>query len=215
MDGVIVNSEELWRTVEGPIFQELMPRWISKNQEEIVGMGVEDVYRYFVLNYGLSLSQEKFLDSCEKVAIELYDHRVSLAEGLLPFLEELRETKIPLGLASSSPQRWIQRVLKRFDLAHYFSSVLSAEDVQNRTKPAPDLYLESARRLNARPADCLAVEDSSIGISAAKSAGFYCLGFRNRANAAQDFSRADKVIGGFGEMMGLFKKRNEPIVEEG
>jgi HAD superfamily hydrolase (TIGR01509 family) len=206
MDGVIVNSEEMWRIATNPFFQILIPGWREKNHDEIVGMGVEDVYAHLVRKYGIKEKRTNFIDSCEKVALEIYDQRVSLPEGLLSFLNELREKKMPLGLASSSPKRWIERVLQRFDLAPYFSSILSAEDVHNKTKPAPDLYLESAKNLHAAPENCLAIEDSTPGIRAAKAAGFFCLGFRNGSNSAQNFSLADAEINGFGELLGRVKK---------
>lgn len=208
MDGVIVNSEELWRVVETPIFEARLEGWSEKNHDEIVGMGVEDVYHYFVKKYGLKESRESFLAACEEVALDIYDRRASLAEGLIPFLEEARLAKIPLGLASSSPRRWIARVLNRFELARYFSSVLSAEDVQNQTKPDPALYLASARNLRVSPAEAWAIEDSSVGVRSAKSAGFFCLGFRSRSNAAQDLSLADEEIKSFKELRGLLLNRS-------
>ena len=144
MDGVMVNSEQLWREVEAPVFQSMLSGWTPDLFHEIVGMGVEDVYDHFAKNYGLKRTKKEFLFSCEKVALDIYDRRASLADGLIEFLQEMKENQVPVGLASSSPKRWILRVLKRFDLLNYFSSVLSAEEVGNKTKPAPDFYLRSA-----------------------------------------------------------------------
>ncbi len=210
MDGVIVNSEEMWRIVEGPFFKALIPGWNEASHDEIVGMGVEDVYFHLLQKHQIQKTKEDFIASCEKIAIEIYEKRVSLPKGFLSFLDELREKKTPLGLGSSSPKRWIERVLRRFDLAPYFASILSAEDVDNKTKPAPDLYLASAKNLRASPADCLAIEDSNPGVRAAKAAGFFCLGFRNGSNAAQDFSLADGEIKGFGEILGLLQLHPSP-----
>ncbi len=203
MDGVMVNSEQLWREVEAPVFQSMLSGWTPDLFHEIVGMGVEDVYHHFSKNYGLKQTKKEFLFSCEKVALDIYERRASLAEGLVEFLKEMKENRIPVGLASSSPKRWILRVLKRFDLSDYFASVLSAEEVGNKTKPAPDLYLQSARNLNISPQEGLAIEDSTVGIASAKNAGFFCWGFRNGSNLSQDFSRADGEFSAFGEMRSL------------
>ncbi len=200
MDGVMVNSEELWREVEAPFFQSLLTGWTPDLFREIVGMGVEDVYHHFAKNYGLKQTKKEFLLSCERVALEIYDHRASLAAGLVEFLEEMKGAGVPVGLASSSPKRWILRVLKRFDLETYFSSVLSAEEVGNKTKPAPEIYIQSAKNLGIRTEEGLAIEDSTVGIASAKSAGFFCLGFRNGSNLAQNFSRADGEFSGFAEI---------------
>ena len=200
MDGVMVNSEQLWREVEAPVFQSMLSGWTPDLFHEIVGMGVEDVYDHFAKNYGLKRTKKEFLFSCEKVALDIYDRRASLADGLIEFLQEMKENQVPVGLASSSPKRWILRVLKRFDLLNYFSSVFSAEEVGNKTKPAPDLYLRSAENLNIRPEEGLAIEDSTVGVAAAKNAGFFCWGFRNGSNLSQDFSRADGEFSAFTEI---------------
>ncbi len=204
MDGVIVNSEQLWREVEGPVFESLLTGWTPDLFHEIVGMGVEDVYHHFAKNYGLKQTKKEFLVSCERVALEIYDHRASLAEGLIEFLKEMKDSGIPVGLASSSPKRWILRVLKRFNLEAYFSSVLSAEEVENKTKPDPEIYIQSAKNLGIHPQEGLAIEDSSVGIASAKNAGFFCLGFRNGSNQAQDFSRADAEFSHFTGMRSYF-----------
>lgn len=204
MDGVMVDSEQLWREVEGPVFESLLVGWTPDLFHEIVGMGVEDVYHHFAKNYGLKKTKKEFLASCERVALEIYDHRASLAEGLVEFLREMKGMGVPLGLASSSPKRWILRVLKRFDLEAYFASVLSAEEVGNKTKPDPEIYIQSAKNLSIQPREGLAIEDSTVGIAAAKNAGFFCLGFRNGSNQAQNFSRADGEFFHFAEIRSCF-----------
>lgn len=200
MDGVLVDSEEQWRRVTPPLLRRLAPGWREADYERVVGLGVEDLHALLAAEYGLRASRVLFLEECDLLAREVYCLRVSLAGGLLPLLDALRGGGVPLGLASSSPLRWIRLVIERFALAPRFQAVVGADDVAGRTKPWPDIYLEAARRLGARPGRSVAVEDSAYGVLAAKRAGLRCVALRNGANDAQDLSLADLEVRGLGEL---------------
>jgi HAD superfamily hydrolase (TIGR01509 family) len=85
-------------------------------------------------------------------------------------------------------------VVSRFKLKRYFDAIVSAEEVGSRGKPAPDIYLWTANKLDIQPADCLVVEDSTNGILSAKAAGMKVVGYRTKDNQGQDLSRADKIV---------------------
>jgi len=85
-------------------------------------------------------------------------------------------------------------------LTFYFQEVVSGEEVP-AGKPAPDIFLETACRLGLEPAECLVIEDSANGVSAAKAAGMQCLGFAYSLFGDQDLSAADKVVSGYDELL--------------
>ena len=101
------------------------------------------------------------------------------------------------AIASSSPERWIRIVVERFELTPLLDTIVSADDVGGKTKPLPDIYLEAASRLDLPPGECLAIEDSSIGLLAAKRAGMRVAAFRTEHNEGQDMSGADFELGSF------------------
>lgn len=197
MDGVIVDSEHQWKLVEGPFFRSLIPSWRDEDHHKIVGLGVIELHGWLVKEYGLTEPQDAFLAKCGDMGRNIYGKLVSLTEGIGDFLSDLKKRRTAVGLASSSPRAWIELVLERFDLEKEFAAVVSGDDVPGKTKPEPDAYLLAARRLGVEPGRCVAVEDSTLGVRAAKRAGLFCLGFRNGFNDEQDLSEADMEFRSF------------------
>ena len=200
MDGVLVDSEHQWLLAEQGFFREILGRWSVRDNHKLVGVVVEDIHRMLARDHGLTMGLAEFVARCDAMAPDIYRRRVSLARGLPPFLAGLRRRGLGLAVASSSPKTWVDMVMERFRLRPLFDAVVSGDEAPGRTKPAPDLYLLAARRLGARPGSCLAVEDSTVGVRAAKAAGMTCVGLRTRHNKAQDLSAADWEARGFGEL---------------
>lgn len=197
MDGVIVDSEAQWKAQEETFFRAAVPAWRAEHHERIVGLGVEDVYHFLVREFGLKMPLADYLARSEEVAREVYLKKVAIADGLRALVADLRRRKVPTAIASSSPRRWIDLVVNRFALAPHFDAIVSSDDVGGRTKPAPDIYLEAVRRIARAPAECLAIEDSNVGVRAAKAAGLVCAALRTPHNTDQDLKLADFELTGF------------------
>lgn len=201
MDGVIVDSELQWQLAEGEFFRRLVPLWREEDHHKIVGLGVEDLYHWLVKEYSLTASKRYFLKECQTIAEQVYGERVTLTPGFKEVAEGLKRQRVMVGLASSSPKAWIDQTLNRFGLAPLFDARACADDVPSgKTKPEPDIYLKCLERLGAQAATALAVEDSVLGLTAAKRAGLMCAGFRNGSNDAQDLSKADFEFRSFAEL---------------
>jgi HAD superfamily hydrolase (TIGR01509 family) len=114
-------------------------------------------------------------------------------EGVVSLLKKLNIEKIPLAVVSSSSHSWVDGWLEKLDLARHFQTIVCRGDAP-RIKPAPDLYLEAARRLALAPADCLVVEDSLNGIKSATAAGMTAWAVPNRVTARLDFSAASRIL---------------------
>ena len=113
--------------------------------------------------------------------------------GVITLLEKLAGVGIRRAVVSSSSHHWVDGWLERLSLRHYFETVVCRGDAE-RIKPAPDLYLEAARRLTLTPADCLVIEDSLNGVISAKAAGMSVWVVPNRVTAGLDFSAADRIF---------------------
>jgi HAD superfamily hydrolase (TIGR01509 family) len=207
MDGVIVDSERQWKLCEGDLFRKLVPTWTDADHQKIVGMGVVELYHWLFDEYGIKETKENFLAQCQVLAEEIYGTRVTRTEGITEFMDFLRKSRIKVGLASSSPRQWVNIVLERFMLADQFAAVSSGDETPGKTKPEPDLYLLCAERLGFLPGDCVAIEDSYPGVTAAKAAGMRCAAFRNGHNDEQDLSGADYEFTSFEELTGRFRIR--------
>jgi len=200
MDGVIVDSEIHWKTLEGYFLQSLIPTWTSADQDKIIGLGVHDLYTLLISQYGLQKTKQQFLELYQEMANKIYGQKVSLIAGFSDLLTTLNKNNIPVALASSSPRSWINIMLRRFGLQPSFRVVVSADELEGEGKPSPAIYLLTAQRLGVSPTSCIAIEDSKNGVLSAKNAGMFCIGFRNGFNEEQDLSKADMIIHGFAEL---------------
>jgi HAD superfamily hydrolase (TIGR01509 family) len=106
----------------------------------------------------------------ESLYRELSRGRLLPMKGLRPLIARLRESGIAMALATSAPEPNVTHTLSELGLADAFPVIVRGDEVP-RGKPAPDVFLEAARRLNVAPADCLVFEDAPMGIEAAHSAG--------------------------------------------
>jgi sugar-phosphatase len=197
MDGVIVDSEAQWKALEGVYFRELAPGWTQEHDERAVGLGVEDLHAFLVQEFDVRLDKREFLAHCDLSARKVYQQLVECAEGFLDLARHLKHQGIKTAIASSSPARWVDMVVDRFSLTPLLDTVVTADDVGGKTKPFPDIYLETASRLQIPTVECLAIEDSAIGALAAKRAGMKVGAYRNGSNDAQDLSIADFELGSF------------------
>jgi HAD superfamily hydrolase (TIGR01509 family) len=200
MDGVIVDSELHWKSVEGFYLQSLVPGWSTADQGKIIGLSLDNLFSMLTDEYGFTGTKSEFLVQYHAMAEAIYREKVNLLPGFSELLSLLREKQVPVALASSSPHNWIDLVMEKFDLRDAFQVVVSAQDTGGAGKPAPDIYLYTARKLEVEPRDCVVIEDSQNGVLSAKQAGMYCIGLRNGFNEEQDLSEADTIVEGLGQV---------------
>ncbi|MDQ2050439.1 HAD family phosphatase [Natronolimnohabitans sp. A-GB9] len=207
MDGVLVNSEDYW--VE---FQEetILP-WVVPDADvdvaEVSGMNYREIYDYLDSEYETAVSREEYIDRFTAAAEELYTERVDLLDGLYDLLAELEAAGVSTAVVSSSPHEWIGWVLERFDLEGAFEHVISADDIDASSKPAPDVFEYAADEMSVPPADCVVVEDSANGIEAADRAGATVVAYRIDAHGDIDRSPADVVVDSPAELRGTVLER--------
>jgi HAD superfamily hydrolase (TIGR01509 family) len=178
LDGVILDSEELWDEVREGLARERGGRWHKGAQADMMGMSSREWSVYMHERIGLPEPPEEISREVVRRMLERYRHELPLIPGAVEAVERLA-ARWPLGLASSSNAELIEAALEASGLARHFRVTVSSEEVA-RGKPAPDVYLEAARRLEIAPAHCAAVEDSHNGIRSAKAAGMRTIAIPNR-----------------------------------
>jgi HAD superfamily hydrolase (TIGR01509 family) len=119
--------------------------------------------------------------------------------GIRELLESLRDAGVPMAIASTAPSRWVIPAAERIGLASMFTTIVSGDDVARR-KPAPDVYLEAARRLGADPSSSVAIEDSGPGIAAARAAGMKTVAIPHWLTERHELSGADLRVVHAGEL---------------
>jgi len=178
LDGVIVDSEQVWDDVREALVRERDGRWSEKAQADMMGMSSPEWSRYLHEELGLADSPQELNDEVVRRMLARYRESLPLIDGAVAAVRRLAAA-FPLAVASSSNRPLIETVLGTAGIAELFAVVVSSEEVA-RGKPAPDVYLEAARQLGVEPERCAAVEDSSNGLRAASAAGFRVIAFPNR-----------------------------------
>jgi len=200
LDGVLLQSEEVWDAVRESYVRERGGRYDEEVQRAMMGMSAPEWSRF--LHEEAGVPQEPGTINREVVERMLEEYRRELP--LLPGAEEAvrrAAAALPLGLASSSNREIFDAVLDLAGLTDCFRATVSSEEVA-RGKPAPDVYLEAVRRLGVPPGRCAAVEDSHAGIRSAKSAGMRVVAIPNAAYPpdAETLTLADAVVASLEEL---------------
>jgi HAD superfamily hydrolase (TIGR01509 family) len=169
LDGVLIDSEPVWEEVRRAYVAEHGGRWRPDSQRRLMGMSTSEWAGYLSRELGVERPPEEVAAEVLDRMAERYRQWPPLLPGAVDAVRRLAG-RWPLGLASSSSRGLIDLVLRASGLAGSFAATLSTEEVP-RGKPAPDVYLEVARRLDVDPGACVAVEDSSNGVRSAAAAG--------------------------------------------
>jgi HAD superfamily hydrolase (TIGR01509 family) len=200
LDGVLLDSEQVWNEAKRELVEEQGGRWREQAPRDMMGMSSPEWSRYLIDELGVPLEPTAVSDEVVARLERIYRTRLPLLEGAPEAVRRLAG-RFPLGLASSSNREIIDLFLELSGLTEHFAVTLSSEEVA-RGKPAPDVYLEAVRRLGAEPERCAAVEDSENGIRAARGAGVRVLALPNPhyPPAAEALAQADDVLGSLAEL---------------
>jgi len=177
MDGVLLQSEEVWDAVREQFVRERGGRYDPEIQRAMMGMSSPEWSRYLHEHAGVADTPEAINAEVVRRMLASYRDHLPLIAGAQDAVRRLA-ARFPLGLASSSNRELIDVVLDVSGLASGFAATVSSEEVAHG-KPAPDVYLEAARRLGVDPGRCCAIEDSHGGIRSAKSAGMRVVAIPN------------------------------------
>ena len=170
MDGVLADNSdyhvEAWTVFSRDYDRELPADEIKKR----LGFNNRE-YMRFILER--EPTKQEVIDATErKEALyrEIFSQHLSPPAGLIEFLEDLKQRKLICGVATSAPAENVDFVLDGLDIRHYFKEIVDASHVKH-CKPAPDSYIEAAKRLNVSPSECVVFEDAIAGVQSAKAAG--------------------------------------------
>jgi HAD superfamily hydrolase (TIGR01509 family) len=192
LDGVLVQSEEVWDEVREAFVRERGGRYDAEVQRAMMGMSSTEWSRYLHDNAGIPDEPEAINAEVVRRMLGAYETELPLIDGAQDAVRRLAG-EFRLAVASSSNRPLIDAVLRAAELESYFEATVSSEEVAHG-KPAPDVYLEAARRLGAEPAHCAAVEDSHGGIRSAKAAGMRVIAIPNPSYPPDEESLAQADV---------------------
>ena len=196
LDGVIVDTEELWDRERRQYVADHGGTWTDAATRAMQGMSSAEWSAYLVEELGASGEQHQISKDVAAMVVAEIERDLPLLPGAIRAVNALAHAHI-LGLASSANREVIDAVLDGAAITERFATTISSEEVE-RGKPAPDVYLEAARRLGVDPTTCAAVEDSTNGLRAAHAAGMIVIATPNHAfpPAADALALAAVVVDG-------------------
>jgi HAD superfamily hydrolase (TIGR01509 family) len=200
LDGVLLQSEEVWDAVRERYVTERGGRYDDAVQRAMMGMSAPEWSAFLHEGAGVAESPRQINAAVVERMLEAYRHELPLLPGAVEVVRRLA-AQFPLALASSSNRAIFEEVLRLAGVADAFRATVSSEEVP-RGKPAPDVYLEAARRLGVASENCAAIEDSHSGIRSAHAAGMRVIAIPNASYPpdAEALELADVVLDSLDEL---------------
>jgi HAD superfamily hydrolase (TIGR01509 family) len=200
LDGVLIDTEEVWEQVRRAYVAEAGREFLPDSQQRMMGMSTGEWSRHLSVDVGVGRTPEIVAREVLDRMAQRYREALPLIPGGVAAVRRLGE-RFPLALASSSARVLIDQVLVTAGLTDAFRVTLSTEQVA-AGKPAPDVYLAAVAHLGLPAASCAAVEDSSNGLRAAAAAGLAVIAVPHQTYppAPDALALADLVVGGLHEL---------------
>jgi HAD superfamily hydrolase (TIGR01509 family) len=194
MDGVLIDSEPLHFEATRRVLADHGVAYSAADNEEFLGITAFQTYATLRRRHRLAVAERDLVQAYSEELLRIIPDRAQPMAGVPEVLEELRAAGLRLALASSAEPEVIRATLNGLCISGVFEVVISGAEVE-RGKPAPDIFLEAARRLGVPPGACLVVEDSRNGVLAARAAGIHCVAIPCPTTAGQDLSAATARLG--------------------
>lgn len=201
MDGVIIDTEPLHRKAYFGMFDHYQIEVLEKQYQSFTGQSTINVCRQLCAFFELPNPPQELVDKKRSIFKQLFksDPDLDLIAGVRELIQNYHEAGLTLVLASSASMGTINSVFERFDLDQYFVDKLSGANLE-ASKPHPEIFLKAAQSSGFSIENCMVIEDSTSGITAAKAAKSYCVAFKSPHSKNQDYSKADKIISNFTEI---------------
>lgn len=181
VDGVLLNSMPVWENL-GEIYLERLGIEAEKGLgETLFAMSLEEGADYLIENYGLKQTPGEIIAGLNREVQDFYGRKVPLKEGVRGYLQEFRDRKIPMAIATSGDRANAEAALKRLKVLSYFRAVFTCTEIGS-SKSHPDIYYAAALQLDTDPSDTWVFEDALHAIRTAKKAGFRTAGVYDRAS---------------------------------
>ena len=193
VDGVLLNSMPVWENL-GELYLKRLGIEAEKDiREKLFSMSIEEAAGYLISQYGLDKTPEEIISGLNREVKDYYEQRVPLKEGVRQYLQEFRERKIPMAIATSGDRQNAEAALKRLKVYSFFSGIFTCSEIGS-SKTQPDIYYAAALQIDTEPSETWVFEDALHAIRTAKQAGFCTAAVYDKASdrdLAQIWNTAD------------------------
>jgi len=206
LDGVLADSEPWWNKIDAKLLAEYGVTYRGEYHQNVVGVSYRLAVEFYKKAFALSVPTEELMRRRGEIATEFFANQVGLFANVKDVLEELRQMKLRLAVATSSVSASARPFLDRHALTGFFEVIITGEEVE-RGKPAPDIYLRAAEQLGISADACLVVEDALPGVAAAKAANMRVVAIPDTrfVDRREYEKKADYVLGSLAELPVLIR----------
>jgi HAD superfamily hydrolase (TIGR01509 family) len=215
LDGVLADSEPWWNQIDSKLLGEHGVNYGGEYHRNVLGVSYRVAVEFYKNAFHISASVEELMRRRGEIATDFFANRVGLFPSARTTLEQLREMKLHLAVATSSVSTSARPFLERTGIRNLFGVVVTGDEVQ-QGKPHPDIYLKTAKKLGIAPEACLVIEDALSGIYAAKAANIRVAAIPDArfVDPREYEMKADYVLGSLSEIPPLICRVNAVASEE-
>jgi HAD superfamily hydrolase (TIGR01509 family) len=215
LDGVLADSEPWWNQIDAKLLAEHGVTYHGEYHRNVLGVSYRLAVEFYKNAFHISAPVEELMRRRGEIATDLFANRVGLFPYAKTTLEQLREMKLHLAVATSSVSASARPFLDRTGIRHLFGVVVTGDEVQ-RGKPHPDIYMQTAKKLGTAPEACLVIEDALSGVAAAKAANMRVAAIPDTrfVDPEQYKKEADYVLGSLSEIPALIQRVNAGASEK-
>jgi HAD superfamily hydrolase (TIGR01509 family) len=215
LDGVLADSEPWWNQIDAKLLAEYGVSYCGEYHGNVLGISYRLAVEFYKNAFHISASVEELMRRRGEIATDFFASRVDLFPSAEMTLEQLREIKLLLAVATSSVSASARPLLERTGIRSLFSVVITGDEVQ-QGKPHPDIYLRAAQELGISPEACLVIEDSLAGIAAGKAANMRVAAIPDRrfVDPREYEKEANYVLGSLSEIPALIRRVNAAASEK-
>jgi HAD superfamily hydrolase (TIGR01509 family) len=207
LDGVLADSEPWWNQIDAKLLSECGVNYQGEHHQDVVGVSYHIAIDFYKKTFGIDVPAEQMMKRRGEIAAGFFAERVDLFCGAREVLEAVRQMKLRLAVATSSVRSSARPFLARNQLTEFFDVIVTGDEVEHG-KPAPDIYLRAADKLNISPDQCLVIEDALAGIAAAKAAKMRVVAIPDRrfVDPAKYEKQSDYLLNNLKELPALIRK---------
>jgi HAD superfamily hydrolase (TIGR01509 family) len=215
LDGVLADSEPWWNQIDAKLLAEYGVSYRGEYHRNVLGVSYPLAIEFYKNAFHISASVQELMRRRGEIATDFFANRVDLFPSAKMTLEQLRDMKLPLAVATSSVSASARPLLDRTGIRSLFSVVVTGDEVQ-QGKPHPDIYVRTAKKLGISPEACLVIEDSLAGMAAGKAANMRVAAIPDRRFVdPRDYEKeANYVLDGLSEIPALILRVNAAAREE-
>lgn len=196
MDGVLIDTLTLDLNIVNKVIAKYVesPALISKETiRENFALAIPEFFKELLKTVNVEITEKSLIQLIEEYEDIRRTSNFDVHAGIVEILQDAKQQEIKLAVVSNNSTEDIQKILNECNLLNYFDSITGNDLEGIRSKPYPDMYLQSAKSLNIKPSTCIVIEDSLIGAQAGHSAGCFVVGVSTGANSFDSLLNSEFV----------------------